>query len=355
MRHSLAITSDDTLWAWGYNGRGQVGDGTWTDQPTPVRIMEDVIAAAAGHIHSFAITSDGTLWAWGSNEDLRLGHKTIGRLFLSPVKILNNVASISAGENHSLAITSDGALLAWGDNSSGQLGVGTTITQHAPVRIMDDVAVALAANHFSFAITSDGALWAWGDNSNGQLGDGTRTDRYEPVHVLDRVVSISVNMHSVHAISSDGAFWVWGYHTPGFYGQPYTSGSQSAQSTLYINNAPMKIIDSYGFIPESAPLYGVWRRPRSARNTEPAEQSSESRIIEYAFMYDGYMVIKSDGSTTTQEKYSWSVMRDGRLRIGDEVFDILLTRSDEVSGGDMTLTIYRGKEASTFTYTRPVQ
>ena len=188
--HTLAVKSDGTLWAWGGNFRGQLGDGTKTDRSTPVPVqgLTGVVAVAAGEYHSLALKSDGTLWAWGFNNNGQLGEvpTTITSIRTTPVPVsgLTGVVAVAAGEFHSLALKSDGTLWAWGGNWSGQLGNGTQFpvvrSTPMPVNLPGGVVAMDAGRTYSLAVKSDGTLWIWGGNSRGQLGDGTTTKRNTP-------------------------------------------------------------------------------------------------------------------------------------------------------------------------------
>jgi alpha-tubulin suppressor-like RCC1 family protein len=129
-----------------------------------------VVQIAAGGKHSFALKNDGSLWAWGSNLFGQLGDGST-RSTATPVKVLDDVSFVSAGFYHSLAIKTDGSLWTWGGNMYGQLGDGTTEEKTTPVKIMENVITADAGMYHSMAVQKDGSLWAWGQNDYGQLGD----------------------------------------------------------------------------------------------------------------------------------------------------------------------------------------
>jgi len=207
--HSLAIKTDGSLWAWGFNQDGEVGDGTTTNRSTPVQVLTGVAAVASGNNHSLALKTDGSLWAWGSNNYGQLGDGTTTRR-LTPVQVLTGVAAVASGNNHSLALKTDGSLWAWGYNGAGTVGDGTTTDRSTPVQVLTGVAaVAVGAGH-SLALKPDGSLWAWGYNGSGQLGDGTTTRRLTPVQVLTGVAAVSNGWNNTRALKTDGSLWAWG-------------------------------------------------------------------------------------------------------------------------------------------------
>ena len=138
-QHSLALSSDGTVWAWGYNESGTLGDGTTTQRSIPVRVsgVSDVVAISAGYLHSLALSKNGTVWAWGSNTFNQLGDGSNEPHRSTPVQVsgLNNVVAISAGRNHSLAVRGDGTHWAWGNNKYGKLGDGTDTQRATPVQV----------------------------------------------------------------------------------------------------------------------------------------------------------------------------------------------------------------------------
>jgi alpha-tubulin suppressor-like RCC1 family protein len=173
---SQALQSDGTVWAWGSNYYGQLGIGSLIDfslAPVQVSELHGVVGIAAGFAHAFAVKNDGTVWAWGDNYYGQLGDGTTAGRFL-PVQVngLSGMVAVASGGSHSLALKSDGTVWAWGENSVGQLGDGTITSRLSAVQVSDlsgVVAVAANGSAHSLALKSDGTVWAWGSNSSGQL------------------------------------------------------------------------------------------------------------------------------------------------------------------------------------------
>ena len=134
-QHVLALKSDGTVWAWGYNFFRELGDGTQTDRATPFQIpgLTGIAQVSASYYDSMALGSDGSVWAWGHNGFGELGDGTTTNR-PTPVKLpgLSGVTQISAGYEHGLAVKSDGTVWAWGNNAFGQLGVGTNDQPRLP-------------------------------------------------------------------------------------------------------------------------------------------------------------------------------------------------------------------------------
>ena len=267
-QHFLAIRSDGSLWAWGNNAHGQLGDGTTTDRTSanPVKVMDNVRFVAAEQGFSMAITNDGVLWAWGSNTHGRLGDGTVINRY-TPVKVMDNAAFVALGRNYAFAVKDDGGLYAWGQNIMGSLGDGSPIfdapNRHSPVKIMDDVInIGVGINRPSWAVKSDNSLWAWsgfggsviedysgvnvissvpvkiaenvsaidipalggwfmllrpsgdlhgyGDNNSGQLGDGTGINRDSLVWIMNNVTSAVADSNSAFVVRGDNSLWGWG-------------------------------------------------------------------------------------------------------------------------------------------------
>ncbi|MCX6063923.1 MAG: stalk domain-containing protein, partial [Caldiserica bacterium] len=174
----LALARDGSLWAWGDNEYGQLGDGTTANRSSPVRVgtRTDWIVVAAGWEHSLAIARDGSLWAWGWNAGGQLGDGTTTDRS-SPVRVGTRTdwIAVAGGIMHSVALARDGSLWAWGFNEEGQLGDGTTTTHRIPgaVGSSPQIAAVTAGSLHSIALARDGSLWAWGGYAQGQLGLGS--------------------------------------------------------------------------------------------------------------------------------------------------------------------------------------
>jgi alpha-tubulin suppressor-like RCC1 family protein len=272
-----------TLSAWGNNYFGQLGDGTYgNNRTTPAEVSDlhgaEVEAIAGGQGHTLALKSDGTVLAWGYNRDGELGDGTNDdsptpvrvKDFHDPTGNLSGVEAIAAGSSHSLALKKDGTVWAWGDNFFGELGDGKTKTDSPkPVRASDlkGVRAIEGGGWFSLALKNDGSVWAWGYNQDGELGHGTATNAKEtkcentaeagsaqvrssctnsptPVRVskLGGVQAIAAGSAHSLALKEDGTVWAWGANDQGQLG----NGSKTLGGNTLGINSPAKVKDLAG-------------------------------------------------------------------------------------------------------------
>lgn len=232
---TAALSQDGTVWTWGQNHYGQLGDGTTDDRSTPFQVcgLSDVVAISAGSSHMLALKSDGTVYAWGSNQSGELGDGTTTDRYL-PKKVSNTgglgkVKQISAGDINNLALTEDGMVYFWGTlNKNGKVEESLS-----PVKVdgLSSIREISVGDNFFMALKEDSSLWTWGENYYGQLGDGTYTDKYTPVRVkgLSGVVKIAAGRRNCLALKLGGSVWYWG---SGIFGDGKTTKS----------NVPVQVI-----------------------------------------------------------------------------------------------------------------
>ena len=223
-QHSVGIQTDGSLYTWGGNQYGQIGDGTSISASSPKKIgIDNWVYADCGLDFVMAIRSDNTLWGWGDNRCGQIGNGTSSPNFntannvVTPTQIPGSWQSVSCGDISTFAIKSDGTLWEWGlfGGGIGDNRVPANVIK-SPVQIGSFTwkSVSVHINHV-VAIRSDNTLWAWGNNSFGQLGDGTQTYRGTPVQINSpsQWSSITTGLYRTHAIALDKTLWGWGYRT----------------------------------------------------------------------------------------------------------------------------------------------
>jgi alpha-tubulin suppressor-like RCC1 family protein len=212
---SVVLRTDGTVWAWGNNDYGVLGNGSTTSSKTPAQVsgLTGVTALATGMRHILTLKSDGTVWAWGDNAYNQLGDGTNVRR-TRPVQVagLTQVTAIAAGQSHSLALKSDGTVWAWGDNVMGCLGDGTTISRAVPFKVpgLSGVTSIAAGRAFSLAIRGTRELWGWGA---GPLGDSISSYQTPTRTYQWASGTFSLFAGASHAVALDltqGKAWTWG-------------------------------------------------------------------------------------------------------------------------------------------------
>ena len=206
---------------WGYNGHGQLGDGTTTDSVVPVSVAglaSGVLAVTAGEAQTCAVTSAGGAMCWGRNSfgELGDGTTTSSDVPVGVSGLASGVAAVATGGGHTCALTDAGGVKCWGTNFGGQLGDGTNIDRTTPVGVvgLSSGVVAVSAGPFhTCALTEAGGVKCWGSNFYGQLGDGTTSDRNAPTDVLglgSGVAAVTVGGFHTCAVTARGGVRCWG-------------------------------------------------------------------------------------------------------------------------------------------------
>ena len=225
--HALAAKADGTVWAWGTATNGRLGNGSSQGlilSPVQATSVTSAVAVAAGMSHSLVLKSDGTVWAFGQNEHGKLGDgTTTDRTTAVQVIGLTGIVAIAAGRDASYAVQSDGAggglVWAWGGNEFGDLGDGSTLARTTPVRVTGlpvNVSQIAAVDRGAIALGVDGKIYAWGRNDTGQAGIGSTAVQTaaQPAAVLSSVRTIGAGASHLLAIDATARSWAWGLNGP---------------------------------------------------------------------------------------------------------------------------------------------
>jgi len=260
--HNVALKYDGTVWAWGWNAFGQLGNGTTNDAWTPVQTglgavppLTSVTKLGGRPYFTLAVKSDGTIWAWGMNQFGQMGNGTVNPFSgpqatvpglvsnSAPGGAINNPRQVTCGYQFGAALTTNGTVWTWGSGSHGELGNGTTGSSYTPAQVpgLTNITAISAGWFHILALRADGTVWGWGNNANGELGDGTAINRLNAVQVLNvsNIVSVSGGDSHSSALAADGTVWKWGLNNIGELGNGTTNA--------IANPLPAKIlVDKFG-------------------------------------------------------------------------------------------------------------
>lgn len=217
--HSIALKSDGTLYSFGENDFGQLGDGSKVTRNRPVQVngLSNVIDFDTSNSHSAAVTADGSVWVWGLNDYGQLNGASRNEV-LTPIKVngLFDIVKVSVGNRYSLALDRNGIVWFWGFNSKGQLEDEgeDAVKQPTIYKQLNGIEIKdiETGDFHSLALSTNGDVYSWGSNENGQLGDGTITNKYFPMKVpgLTGVRYINAKGSTSSCITENGSALFWG-------------------------------------------------------------------------------------------------------------------------------------------------
>jgi alpha-tubulin suppressor-like RCC1 family protein len=257
--HTAAIKTDGTLWCWGFNSTGQLGDNTITARSTPrqeITSSTNWKQVAGGVSHTAAIKTDGTLWCWGINSSGQLGDNTLVSRSTPRQEITSstNWKQVSGGQSHTAAIKTDGTLWCWGFNAYGQIGDNTfgatsRSTPRQEITSSTNWKQVSGGFYHTAAIKTDGTLWVWGQNATGQIGDNTNASRSTPRQEITSSTNwkqVAGGFFHTAAIKTDGTLWCWGRNADPAIGDN-TNASRSTPRQEITSSTNWKQVSAGGY------------------------------------------------------------------------------------------------------------
>jgi alpha-tubulin suppressor-like RCC1 family protein len=342
---TAALKEDGTVWAWGDNTNGQLGDGTTVakGKPTQVKdstgegVLTDIVKISVSYEgYVAALDKNGDVYTWGINTWGNLGDGTTVRNSL-PAKVANlpKITDISTSYRTTYVVDEEGNVYGFGDNGYGQIGNNTTTQSSVPVKVIGHmknvVQIGNGANQ-NTVLKSNGEVWSWGYNANGELGDGTTANKAYPVHtekindaaILENIIYIHSASNTVHAITTDNTVLGWGYSTT--YGAVGDAATTNRTLPVLVKNVGNVVAeDGQNVLRDIVEIKGI-QYAIIARN-------KQGDVFTWGNNANGEL---GDG-TTTHKTYptlmNTSIVTNGALTIGNgTIYQFVVSNNGEIYG-----------------------
>jgi alpha-tubulin suppressor-like RCC1 family protein len=394
--NTAVLTSLNNLYAWGYNGDGQIGNGVTMDSALPVNINqkfnitivnqfslaedETIYDVAMGYFNYVVVTSYGRVFTWGLNDEGQLGNGTTINSSI-PIDITSSlnldvgekVLAAECGEEHVVILTNTGTVYTWGDNEFGQLGDGTTTSSLVPVELDTTLFNSEPVEYISSygdvvsAITSTDTLYTWGNNGLGQMGDGTTVSKSVPTDVTssfglavdETITKIEFGLYFSTALTSDGRYFTWGYNNSGQLGNGSISTTPIAtpiEMDLAVFGGETITDISAGYshaavITSSGKLY-TWGLNNNGQLGDGTQVSSSTPTEVPASNFGGETIasvqlgfVYSTAITSSGNLYTWGNNSYAQLGLGDRTHRYIPTAADTFFDGENIVKLGLGKQS----------
>jgi alpha-tubulin suppressor-like RCC1 family protein len=337
----FARKADGTVWAWGDNYLGQLGDGTTINRSSPTQVIggHSFVSIVSGYGATHGLKADGSVWSWGENSNGELGDGTTTNTS-SPVQAIggHSFVKLFAREFSSVfALKANGQIWGWGING-GLLADGTATAKSSPVQVIGghsftDLFLTSGYGSGMFAKKADNTIWAWGDNSNGQLGLGDTTSRSSPTQIIGGHTFVSINgiisqnflyqpECRTYGIKPDGTIWAWGLNSNG----------QLGDNTIIDKSSPVAVAGGQSFTKVASSRAGrasalkadgsVWSwgtnyNGQLGDNTTTPQSSPVQAIGGHSFVNIAVGIVGTYGIKSSGTIWSWGHNGTGELGVGD--------------------------------------